>query len=476
MSKSPTLSIYLDARNMQPGRISVKYTVYFEGKQKQYPTGLVVSEPEAEFLKQNRSGLSGRVKNDKLRNLWNRVYGEEFYDEDSMSTKESVLAYGKRCLLQVESYFTFQIFAQVLSGKYAPSDASKPTDTDIIKALEAAGAKDRKNGNISSAECYESTAKSLRRYSVSSGLAKTFEKVELPIMAVNSQFLKNYEKWMREKGSRSQKAGEPDKPASITTVSIYTRYIRIIWNEAIKDKVAPKESYPFNTAQNRGYKIAKVANKKKALDQDTITKIFQYECEVGSSRQKYRDLWLISYLCNGINVVDLCGLRNSDYNTDQGIIEFFRDKTIDTKRDNLSKIRIYLLPEAIELIEKWRNPRRDNAARLFDFIKDGSDAEEEARRSAQVVWNINRHMRLIGRELGINSPIRVYEARHSFATALMNADAPVTLIKDSFGHSDIATTQRYIASVDTEKAKHYVANLIPAKIRQAIENETKENE
>lgn len=453
---------------MPTGRFQVKWSVYFDSKQKLYASGLVVDEPDANFLKAYKSGLSGRIKDERLRNLWNQVYGESYINDLGL-TKEGLLHRAKSVISKIESYFTFEIFARSVAGDFTPEGVI-PTDSDMIVALLNRSKALKGQGDIASASLHESTASSLRRYAVYAQLAKDVNSVTLPIMAITSQFLRNYEKWMLSYGKAPQSKDGKEKPASITTVSIYTRYMRIIWNEAKGDSIVSADSYPFSTKQKKGYRIASVINKKKALNQERIAQIFEYPCESGSPRQKYRDLWLLVYMCNGINIMDLCKLRNRDYMRDQGIIEFFRDKTIETKRDNLSKITIYLLPEAIEIIERWRGGGKDSENRLFDFLPDGADAESEKKIVNQVTWNINRHMRYVVRDLNFDFPVRVYEARHSNATALMNAGAPLKFIQNAYAHGSPLTTQKYLASFEDEQALKYVSGIIPTRIRESVKN------
>ncbi len=472
MDKRPTVTLYFDRRRMKEGHCSLKYAVYFDGKQKEYSAGLILTDEEAKFLKDNERGLSGRIRDEARRNLWNRVYGETYVEEVTGVSKAGILHKARTAIARIESYFTFELFARTVAGDYTPEDVT-PTDSDMIVALTKRASALREQGDISNGNLHDSTASSLRRFAVYSKLAKSVDNVSLPIMAITSSFLKQYEKWMLTYGKAPQSESGKEKPASITTVSIYTRYMRIIWNEAKGDKTANAEDYPFHTKEKKkGYKIASVLNTKKALNKEHIADIFEYPCEQGSPRQKYRDMWLLVYMCNGINIMDLCKLRTRDYMPSKGVIEFYRDKTIETKRDNIAKITIYLLPEAVQIIEQWRGDGRDPEDRLFDFLPARADPETEKRVVNQVTWNINRHMRLIARDLKFDFPVRVYEARHSNATALMNAGAPLKFIQDAYGHGSPLTTQKYLASFEDENAARYVSSVVPARVRESIQKQS----
>jgi len=52
-----------------------------------------------------------------------------------------------------------------------------------------------------------------------------------------------------------------------------------------------------------------------------------------------------------------------------------------------------------------------------------------------------------------------YTARHSYATVLKRSGAPVSFISESLGHSDIKTTQSYLASFENEAKREITKKL-----------------
>ena len=47
--------------------------------------------------------------------------------------------------------------------------------------------------------------------------------------------------------------------------------------------------------------------------------------------------------------------------------------------------------------------------------------------------------------------ITTYTARHSYATVLKRSGANIAFISESLGHSDLKTTENYLASFETEE-------------------------
>ena len=103
---------------------------------------------------------------------------------------------------------------------------------------------------------------------------------------------------------------------SLTTVSIYIRHLRTLFNDAIDCGMARKEQYPFG---RRRYQVPASVKIKKALQLSDVQKIFSYKAKKGSKEQWAKDMWVFSYLCNGINVRDIARLKykNIDGNSIQ---------------------------------------------------------------------------------------------------------------------------------------------------------------
>lgn len=138
---------------------------------------------------------------------------------------------------------------------------------------------------------------------------------------------------------------------SLTTVGIYMRSLRTIFNNVISDGLLNIEYYPFG---RKKYEIPTSRNVKKALSLHEISKIYFYEAPEGSASERARDYWIFLYLCNGINIKDFCLLRYE--NLKGNILEFERAKTARTKR-NIESIRIPLSEDAKRVIEKWGNKK-----------------------------------------------------------------------------------------------------------------------
>lgn len=172
--------------------------------------------------------------------------------------------------------------------------------------------------------------------------------------------------------------------------------------------------------------------------------------------KRCRDLWFFSYLCNGANFHDLLKLKYKDIAG--GEIHFTRQKTIRTTKKQKEVIAT-LLPEMQLIINKWGNPSKKKEDYLFAFLSNGLSPTDEKRIIQNVVRLVNKKMAKISKALGYD-PISTYTARHSYATVLKRSGANISFISESLGHSDIRTTEKYLASFESEERAKNAQKLI----------------
>ena len=121
---------------------------------------------------------------------------------------------------------------------------------------------------------------------------------------------------------------------------------------------------------------------------------------------------------------------------------------------------VYLLPEAIEIIQRWGNDRHP-AYYIFPIIKEGEDTElQKRKRVKQFTKTVDKYMKRIGLALKLDIPLTTMAARHSFSTVLKNAEAPDNLIRESMGHSSILTTKSYLDSFEEDTNREFMKNLV----------------
>ena len=76
---------------------------------------------------------------------------------------------------------------------------------------------------------------------------------------------------------------------------------------------------------------------------------------------------------------------------------------------------------------------------------------------------INRHLKEIGKELGLQQPLTMYCARHSWASIARDKGIPISVISEGMGHDSEKTTQIYLASLKSkviDNANRKILNML----------------
>lgn len=275
---------------------------------------------------------------------------------------------------------------------------------------------------------------------------KTFAGKIIGFYDVTEKFLSRYHQWMLDKGN------------SLTTIGIYIRSLRSIFNIAIEEGIIKREdAYPFG---RRKYQIPAGSNTKKALTIEDIKKIVEYlpSAEKGFYEERSRDFWLFSYLSNGMNFNDLANLRWA--NIDGEIFRFTRVKTQKTEISNSKLISVYMNDLSFTILKKWGSVRNGMNDFVFDILDKSDDEYAVKKKVYQLVQTTNKNMKKIFENLSIKKPHTTYVARHSFSTILKKSGASIEQIQESLGHSSSTTTMKYLDSFDDDTKKELSKALI----------------
>jgi len=399
--KATTAIIHDTRRQRKDGTFPVKLRITFNREQKYYPTFFSLSIEDFE-----------KVKGVKPRND---------YKDISLKLNEAERKASK--IIESLTVFTWQSFEKsYLNNKVATSSLNQMFE-NYSKEL-------REQGRIGTAVSYECAKSSLNKFSPTAKLAD-----------LSPEFLRKYEKWMLTNGN------------SVTTVGIYLRSVRTLFNNAISDGVLNKEHYPFG---KKKYEIPTGNNIKKSLTLKDIASIYYHKPDQGSTAEMAKDYWFFMYLCNGINVKDMCLLKYENLKGD--VLEFERAKTARTKR-RIEPIRVSLTEDITNTIKKWGNTFKDGNTFIFPVLTKGLSPERERQLVQQLTGVINDHMKAISRILGLTTNTTTYAARHSFATILQRSGVSTEFISEALGHSSVKTTQSYLAGFEDESKKETIKAL-----------------
>ena len=86
---------------------------------------------------------------------------------------------------------------------------------------------------------------------------------------------------------------------------------------------------------------------------------------------------------------------------------------------------------------------------------------DERTQYQNAMYLTNRKLKVIGKMVGVQLPLTMYTARHSWASIAKNKNVPISVISEGMGHDSEMTTQIYLASLATavvDKANNLIIN------------------
>tara|TARA_R110002050_G_scaffold298733_1_gene462590 strand:- start:4112 stop:5404 length:1293 start_codon:yes stop_codon:yes gene_type:complete len=279
----------------------------------------------------------------------------------------------------------------------------------------------KESDRVGTADSYKIAATSLKKF---------VGTTDVPFEYFTNDRLKKYQKWMSENGK------------SNTTLGIYLRSLRTIFNEAISRGITTH--YPFTRGKDdeNKFRIPKGSGRKIALDRGDLKKIFEYQLPEKHPYAFYVDMWKLMFQLGGINPADLCLLKESDIK--DGFIFYSRQKTIRTSIEKKT-IQVPYTEDVAALVDKWR-VKKNKSPYLFSVLDNKMTATRRKAKVSQFVKMVNVAMNTIAKEIGVTKRITTYVARHSIATQLLQGGASVKFIGDQLGHTSTATTEKYLNS------------------------------
>ena len=236
-------------------------------------------------------------------------------------------------------------------------------------------------------------------------IKKKFRTKDVAFGQLNEQFIREYQDFaLGELGY------------SLDTVRHYLAILKKICKIAFREGLSEK----FHFAH---YKLPKQKETTpKALSRESFEKI--RDLNIPSNRPSTRltrDLFLFACY-TGTSYADVVRITSENLFTDEegSLWLKYRRKKTDYRA------RVKLLPEAIVLLEKYRDESRDT---LFPV------------QSAEMVKANMKGLRVMA---GIKEPVTYHAGRHSFASLItLEEGVPIETISRMLGHSNIQTTQIY---------------------------------
>jgi integrase/recombinase XerD len=406
------ITLYLDKRRKKKsGDYPIKLRVWdpITGDAKLYPTGMDLNEQTFESAwETHRPRKEFQPLRDQLEEIRLRA-------------------------VELAAKTNGKVFDELDKKLYRPSGSGQNVFYHYAETI----AKLDSDGRLGTASSYL-----LAKKSISNFLAVNRRSIDiLPFTKVDADWLENYEKFMVESGR------------SRTTVGIYLRTLRAIFNTAIELGDIDKELYPFG---RRKYVVPSGKRVKKALSKEQLSALFNSK-PANEHQEKAKAFFFFSFACNGMNTKDIALLKLSDLKEDSFI--FLRAKTLRTTKERSTPITVFLNAYTTRVIAEYGN-EMNHGPFVFPILKEGYTSLEQRRKIQAFTRSVNQHIQKLAVSVGLPKDVSTIWARHSFATTAVRNGSSMEFMSEALGHTDQKTTQNYFAGFENEAKKELAKNLM----------------
>lgn len=281
-------------------------------------------------------------------------------------------------------------------------------DYTLFNYMEGAIVKLKQNGKVRTAETYIVTLNSFKKFR---------HQEDIMLDSLTSEIMEAYEAWHQGHG------------VSPNTISFYTRILRAVYNRAVEQDII-EDRNPFRHVYTGVDKTVK-----RALPLATIKRIKALDLSLTPSLDFTRDMFMMSFYLRGMSFIDMAFLKKTDLKN--GYVTYRRRKTN-------QQLIIEWTKEMQMILDKYPENASDY---LLPIIRNPSTNERCTYRN--MGYNINHNLKRIADMVGVQIPLTLYVARHSWASAAKAKGIPLSVISEGMGHDSEATTQIYLASLDT---------------------------
>ena len=278
----------------------------------------------------------------------------------------------------------------------------------LFNFMESIIIKLKQNGKVRTSETYTSALNSFKKFR---------KDEDIMLDCLNSEVMEAYEAWHQSRG------------VAPNTISFYTRILRAVYNRAVEEDIVENKN-PFRHVYTGVDKTIK-----RALPLLVIKKIKALDLSLTPALDYARDMFMMSFMLRGMSFIDMAFLRKTDLQN--GYITYRRRKTG-------QKLVIEWTNEMQLILDKYPENASDY---LLPVIRNPGTNERCTYHN--MGYNINHSLKAVAKVVGVTIPLTLYVARHSWASIAKSKGIPLSVISEGMGHDNEATTQIYLASLDT---------------------------
>lgn len=262
-------------------------------------------------------------------------------------------------------------------------------------------------GKSRTSETYLSTYRSFMRF---------LKRDDILLYEIGQNIIEDYELWLQKDG------------LAPNGTSFYMRILHTLLNKAVRQSLIPSCDF----FQNVYTGIANTA--KRAIGIESLKRIKTLDLRLCPQLDFARDMFFLSLYFRGMSFIDMTNLQHK--NLQNGHLVYCRQKTG-------QRLDIKWEKQMSDILDKYPT----DAKYLLPILK--TPNEESRKNYKNMSKQINRWLKKVGTMAGIQIPLTMYVARHTWASLAKQKNIPLNVISDGLGHNSEKTTLIYLSALDT---------------------------
>jgi len=265
----------------------------------------------------------------------------------------------------------------------------------------------------------------------------------LPVSAVNADFLHRYTVYLRKDIKRVGNADTPQKPLSERTIINHLLIIRTLWNRALTAKAVTNDNYPFGADGKISIKFPESV--KIGLNEMEIEQLEQVDLSSKPSLNHARNICLTGYYFAGMRITDTLLLKWSDFQN--GRLYYKMSK-------NGEPGSLKVPAKAAAILEQYKDVPNINGLIFPDLNRlTNLNDRMKLRKEINVAENrINKSIKAVMKKIGCTKSISPHKFRHSFAQRAEEMNVSPKVLQRLYRHESINTTMIYQSNFSHQKA------------------------
>lgn len=291
---------------------------------------------------------------------------------------------------------------------------------DFFSFVDDVVAQYRKEGRIGTHDKNRSVVEKLKAY-----------KPSLTFNDITPAFLIRYEQHLREHHGNCT-----------NTVSKDMKFIRKVFNDAIKSDVIGYEANPF-----RKYQIKQERTQRGYLTEEELSKVEQCSIIPGTRLELSRDMFVFAAYTGGLRVSDMLQLKWENF--DGIYLHIVIKKTG-------AQLSIKVPNKGLQILSRYKDDDSKGDDFMFPMLRPDLNMSDLVTLDAAITSAttlINKNLKTLAKRVKVEKRLSFHISRHTFAVMALRKGISIDKVSKLMAHATIRETQVYAKIVSEELDK-----------------------